>query len=29
VQVERPEADRWIIALLEECIVTVTDALDH
>jgi len=26
---ERPEADRWIIALLEDTIVMATDALDH
>jgi len=27
--VERPEADRWIIAVLEETIVTATEALEH
>ena len=26
---ERPEADRWIISVLEETIVTATEALDH
>jgi isoleucyl-tRNA synthetase len=26
---ERPEADRWIISVLEETIVAATEALDH
>ena len=29
VHAERPEADRWVISVLEETIVTATEALDH